>query len=142
MNSFFDSVKAKDRVAICGAPRSGKTTLADRLNRHTWHTDDLIDGRTWSEASEQASHWFDMPGVWCIEGVAVYRALRKWLVRWHAYPKRTPCDVLVVLPVPRICISPGQERMRKGCETVLAEIRPELERRGVEIVVERYPDPC
>lgn len=114
-------------LAITGVPRSGKTTLA---GPDAWHTDDLIE-LGWSEASEKASHWFDEPDCHVIEGVAIPRALRKWLQR---NPDGKPCSKLVVLETPYgPGLTEGQRRMGVGVRTVLDEISGELRRRGVAI---------
>ena len=121
------------RVAIAGVPRSGKTTLARTIAKEwkvaIWQTDSLI-GLGWSEASEAASLWFDDPGVRIIEGVAIPRALRKWLKR---NPEGKPVDKIIYLSKPHVALSKGQRRMAKGCMTVWLEIVPELRRRGIEI---------
>jgi hypothetical protein len=135
------------RICIAGGPRTGKTTLAGALalggvpmdNRFlahsvpldVRHTDDLID-LGWSEASEAAALWFDEPGPWIVEGVAVPRALRKWLA---AHPEGKPCDAVHWLEEPRDLRSKGQIAMGKGCETVWMEIHDALTERGVRIVV-------
>lgn len=116
------------RIAIAGGPRCGKTTLAETLGAAR-HTDDLIE-RGWSEASALTATWFDEPGPWIIEGVAVPRALRKWLA---ANPEGRPCDVVHWLGAPRVPLTDGQVSMFKGCAKVWGEIVGELQRRGVEI---------
>ena len=113
------------RLAIVGWPRAGKTTLAlaraRELSCVARHTDDLIGRLDWSAASEEVARWFDEPGPWLIEGVAVPRALRKWRL---AHPGESPpVDTLIYLPRGRFCdLSPGQAAMGKGCDTVLAEL--------------------
>lgn len=116
------------RVAIAGVPRAGKTTLAEEMGGGR-STDDLI-GLGWSEASLEASGWFDLPGPWVVEGMAVPRALRKWLA---AYPTGTPCDRLIWLGRPHAEQSPGQAAMGKGAATVMHEIVGELRARGVAV---------
>lgn len=123
-----------ERLAILGAPKTGKTTLAAKLaNENACEvrgTDDLI-GLGWSEASEAAAAWFDDPTNQIIEGVAVARALRKWLA---AHPEGKPVDRLIILAnAPFEQHTQGQASMGKGIVTVLAEIEPELLRRGVAI---------
>ena len=121
------------RVAITGGPRSGKTTLSGQFLDRGYtvkHTDDLIGNWDWSEASHQASHWFNLPGPLCIEGVAVPRALRKFLARCDA----KPLDRLVILEGAMVPRNDRQAFMSKGIDTVLAEILPKLKARGVEIV--------
>jgi hypothetical protein len=59
------------------------------------------------------------------------RALRKWLDR---VPSAVPADLVVYLSLPVVARSRGQHIMAKGCDTVWAEIKPELERRGTRIL--------
>lgn len=118
------------RIVIAGGPRCGKTILSGKLGvERVRGTDELI-GLGWSESSEAASHWFEEPGPWICEGVAMPRALRKWIDRHAA---GTPADLVVWLGPPVVARVAGQEAMAKGCLTVWREIRPELFRRGVRI---------
>lgn len=122
------------RVILAGSPRCGKTTLSAHFaklhpNLRVRHTDDLIS-LGWSEASEAASRWLDDAGPWLVEGTAAIRAVRKWLDRNR---EGKPCDILMFLDTPFEALSPGQASMARGIRTVLEEIRPELERRGVEV---------
>jgi adenylate kinase family enzyme len=114
------------RIVICGWPASGKSRLADELAskfgiQTVYHTDSLVRTHQWSEASEAASFWFDEPGSWIIEGVAVPRALRKWIAR---HPDDDPpFDQFIIMPVPddkqQAEMKPGQITMGKGHDTVL-----------------------
>ena len=132
-----------DRILIAGVPKAGKTPLAHELVGGSgyrcapgaWcrHTDDLIRPGAWSEASEEASHWFNAPGPWVIEGVAIPRALRKWLA---AHPEGKPCDRLIWMDRPLIELEPGRLTMAKGCRTVWREIAGAVLARGV-VVEER-----
>lgn len=121
------------RVVIGGGPCTGKTQLSDHvasvLGVTARHTDDLIGQLEWSEASEEVARWMTEPGPWVIEGVATVRALRKALATPGA-----PCTILHWLTGPFLPLTKGQLAMTKGCETVLAGIRPELEARGVLVV--------
>ena len=119
------------KTAIAGAPRTGKTTLANSMPGTCRHTDDVAS-MGWSLASLRVSHWFDNPSIDIIEGVAVPRALRKWLQR---NPTGRPCGVLIWLATPFVKLSAGQERMGKGCVTVFKEIYDELQERGVRIEI-------
>jgi hypothetical protein len=116
------------RTLITGGPRTGKTTLSRNYAEPTHHTDDTI-GRGWSEASAEVARWINRPGPWVIEGVAVPRALRKWLEAFDG----KPCDELIVMTHPHVALTPGQMRMAKGVYTVLDQILPELEQRGVKV---------
>lgn len=122
------------RLAIVGGPNTGKTTCALELaGSRTYrdatvrHTDDVID-LGWSEASEEVADWLMYDGPLIVEGVAVARGLRKWLRRGM---KGRPVDRVLVLTQPFVPLPPGQASMAKGVATVLAEVRPELEARGV-----------
>ncbi len=125
-------------ILVAGGPRTGKTTfaagLADRLGYHIRHTDDLIKTHEWSAASLEASRWIDerlpMTGGVIIEGVAVVRAVRKWLAR---HPTGKPCDRFYWAGRPKVALTSGQATMFSGCRKVLAEILPELRKRGVNV---------
>lgn len=130
------------RICITGGPKTGKTTLANRIadeygdhvGTTVAHTDDLIATHEWSAASLEVSHWLDAPGPWIIEGVAVSRALRKWR---DAHPgERPPIDKLIVLSHPWVQLTGGQAAMAKGVATVQADIEPWL--RQYKITVERH----
>lgn len=141
------------RICITGGPRTGKTTLAEKLqcngpvNGHTGallrHTDDLIASHDWSAASQAASEWLNDPGPWIIEGVAVSRALRKWHDQHPGEPP--PVDKVIRLTVPHEPLSRGQTTMAKGEATVFAEIEEWLgwlqEHRFSPVVSEGIPRP-
>lgn len=121
------------RVLVAGGPRVGKSTLSEfaakRLGVPAQHTDDTIE-LGWSNASAHVSQWFDKPGPWVIEGVALPRALRKWLA---ANPDGQPCDVIYWSNDNKVPRTVGQEAMAKGCFTVWADVMCELVSRGVPI---------
>lgn len=122
-----------DRLVIAAGPRSGKTWLAEQLQSDgvpLHGSDELID-LGWSEASQKASEWFDADGPWIAEGVALPRALRKWLARGT---RGKPADCIVWLGSPVVEQSPGQLAMARGCLTVWSEIRPHLDSRGVTLL--------
>ena len=126
------------RILVAGGPRVGKTTLADKLAAHrqgtTVRRTDSAAPLGWSEASAHAAIWLDAPGPWIVEGVAVPRAVRKWLA---SHPEGAPADLVFWSDVAHVERSAGQETMAKGCATVWREILPELLRRGVR--VEPFP---
>ena len=121
------------RVCVCGGPRVGKTTYAGRLSfENKWpirHTDDLIGKMDWSAASEEVAHWLTAPGPWVLEGVALVRALRKFLKASDGLP----CDKVIWMPSPKVELSAGQLSMMKGCQTIWSEVYPDLLRRGVPV---------
>jgi hypothetical protein len=112
------------RIAITGWPKTGKSTLAAKMGGGR-STDDTIEmGLDWSAGSAEVATWFDKPGPWIIEGVAIPRALRKWK---EAHPgERPPIDKLIVLSTPHVPLNTGQTGMGKGIDKVLAEIMPWL----------------
>ena len=131
------------RICITGGPKTGKTTLAAQLAEmardlppgRAWdggirHTDDLIP-LGWSEASQAAALWFDEPGPWIIEGVAVSRALRKWRDQHLGEPP--PVDRVIMLTKPHQPLTPGQQSMTKGIDKVHDEIVGWLESHGVRV---------
>lgn len=85
----------------------------------------------WSESSLEVARWLDSEGPLLIEGVAVMRALRKWMKK-NASGK--PIDKLVLLTNPPFAAhSSGQASMAKGIETVTDEILGDLVARGVRV---------
>ena len=115
------------RILVAGGPRVGKTWVADRIGAELGipvrHTDDLIGTHGWSEASEEVARWMDEPGPWVIEGVAVVRALRKWL---RAHPAGRPADLVYRGWSRRIPTTLKQDAMGDGARTVWEEIVAEL----------------
>jgi hypothetical protein len=95
------------------------------------HDGEELVGIEWSAGSEKASHWLDEPGPWICENVAMARALRKWLAR---NPKGVPADLVVNLGGFVVEPIPDQRRMALGCRTVWDAIKPELIRRGTQIL--------
>lgn len=122
-----------DKIVIAGAPRSGKTTLASKLELQGYkvHDGEELVGTEWSEGSLRASAWLDAPGPWICENVAMGRAIRKWLLR---NPTGVPADLIIHLDTPVVERTAGQATMAKGCVTVWREIAPELRRRGAKIL--------
>ncbi len=120
------------RICITGGPRTGKTTLSRRMGSAlVRHTDDLIGSRDWSGASREVASWFGHPGPWIIEGVAVPRALRKWL----AAHQGKPCDRVIVLTKAYTTLTADQRTMSQGVNTVWREIQTTLRTRGVVVEV-------
>ena len=122
------------RILLAGGPNVGKSTraalLGAELGCDVRHSDALITTHAWSEASAEVATWFDAEGPWVIEGVAIPRALRKWLL---AHPVGTPADLLLWGTVTHVPTTSGQTAMAKGCATVWNQVRAELEARGMRV---------
>lgn len=125
----------RTRVAIIGGPRTGKTTLAQRMAAELAlplvSTDDFIP-LGWSGSSGKAAEVIASARRLLIEGVAVPRALRRLL---DDHPRRRPLERLVILGRPKVRRTKRQAAMAKGLDKIVAEILPRLERLGV--VIER-----
>lgn len=110
------------RILITGWPGSGKTTLAQEMGGG--RSTDEVMGLGWSESSAEVAKWFDSPGPWVIEGVAVPRAIRKWM---KANPdKELPFDKIINLKSRHRPLDTKAYAMGKGIDTVWNEIRPQL----------------
>lgn len=118
---------------ITGGPTAGKETLAkalagEAISRRA--TDDLIP-LGWGPDSDAAALWLSEPGPWIIHGVAMGRALKKWLDANHI---GTPADVVVYLDSPTIERTAGQHVMASGCNTIFAPVEQRLLERGVHVI--------
>lgn len=124
---------ADTRIIICGGPRTGKTTLASELAvargvpSTAIHSTDLIAGQ-WSEVSDAAAKLISARGPWIIEGVAAFRALRKWM---DLDPGAALTGVKIVyLKTLGVKLNKGQLAMAKGVGTVWSEIQMRVVTRG------------
>lgn len=91
------------RVAICGGPHTGKTTLAASVQgKPVIHTDDLIGQveclpakERWAAVSSEAVRICSVMPSFCVEGIRVAHALRKGLrvdaVIWLETVWTKPC---------------------------------------------------
>ena len=133
-SAILSTSASAGRVLVAGGPRTGKTTLSDRLEAKgipVYHTDALIGSHEWSEASAEVARWLEEPGPWVVEGVSSVRAARKFMAK---HPDKKPCDLFVWVRGAKVDRTPGQAAMARGVATIFAGIRPELERRGVKIL--------
>jgi hypothetical protein len=121
------------KIAIAGFPRAGKTTRGKNIALGVGElrsTDDLKKIGDWSKESEIAAAMFDEPTAFVMEGMVVPRALRKWLA---SHPEGKPVDELLWMGDPKVPTHAGQDAMGKGALTVMREILPELQKRGVKV---------
>lgn len=117
MSDWFTEALARyGRVAITGAPKSGKTTICQRVDqtvRPLIHGDDYLH-LGWSESSQKMADIVNaIRGPMVVEGVQVPRALRKGML----------VDVVVWLDRHDKWAHQGHETMGKGAWTVLGEWR-------------------
>lgn len=113
-NPFARVFKIYDRVAIAGAPKTGKTTLAKLVDgRKLMHTDDDLDkGVEWSQQSaDLVARVNSETGPLVVEGMTVPRALRKGM----------KVDAVIWLEVPKVEQTKGQLSMGKAARTVFNE---------------------
>jgi hypothetical protein len=121
------------KIAIAGFPRAGKTTRGKNIALGVGElrsTDDLKKIGDWSKESEIAAAMFDEPTAFVMEGMVVPRALRKWLA---SHPEGKPVDELLWMGDPKVPTHASQDAMGKGALTVMREILPELQKRGVKV---------
>lgn len=145
---------AHRRIAITGAPHTGKTTLAYQLAGQLADHPRVVSTDTymalgWSECSQRVADILggminDGPWHGIVEGVAVPRALRKML---RDAPDQKPVEKLIILEtVHGEPLTARQDGMGKGLLTVLLGpvdkdvpgspiVLDELRRLGVEIEV-------
>jgi len=124
------------RTIIIGGPMSGKSTYASKLGVPHYCTDPkslsrevlpnatyLPEGLGWSEGSEFIEReWFTNPGPWVIEGVAVVRALRKFIKNNPGLsPSDQPCEEIIFMHGGKTT-SQGQDSMIKSINTIWDEI--------------------
>lgn len=121
-----------EAIVITGAPRTGKTTLARKMDPNARSGDSLID-MGWTESAVEAAKWLDDKSVLVAEGVLMVRALRNWM-RDHETGK--PASRVLFLTKPVVDkLLPGQVRMAKGTRNQFESIRKELEKRGTIVEI-------
>lgn len=97
------------RIAIAGGPRTGKTTLANRIDdRERIHTDQFRE-LAWEDQPQAVLDRCAPFERFVVEGVQVARALRKGLA----------VDLVIWLRTALVETTPRQQGMAKGVRTVL-----------------------
>lgn len=120
------------KYVICGVPKSGKSTLADKFEKQgmsVFHTDSIKD-EDWTKQTEIIADHIDADRYDVIEGVGAVRGLRSFLKH---HPKDKPCNTVIWLNSSNGPLTEKQRAMAKGCNTIFAGIRHELVARGVLI---------
>lgn len=121
MTDWFASALARfPRLAIAGGPRTGKTTLVERVaDRPVVHTDDFMS-LEWSLASAAVRDKLQGLPSFIVEGVRAPHVLRKGLV----------VDAAIWLDQPLVHTTYKQNTMARAILTVFQEWRrahPEIE---------------
>jgi hypothetical protein len=114
MSNLQELLDKYDKVAVAGAPKTGKTTLVQsvRADRPILHTDDYISGRTWDEQLDALMAAVEGLDRFLVEGVQVPRMLRKGMV----------VDAVFELTnEPFLHLSPGQRRLASTMRKILRE---------------------
>jgi len=108
---FRDILQKYDRIAVCGSPKSGKTTLVRGVRGHAViHTDSFMHDSWESVPHSVIAEVAKMSDPkFIVEGVQAPRTLRKGL----------KVDAVLWLPGSLAELSPRQQGMAKGTRTVL-----------------------
>lgn len=103
----------RKRVAIAGGPKTGKSTLAQKMAgaRHVLSTDSFIDTTAFEDVPDEVAKALAGFDEFVVEGVQVARCLRRGL----------QVDVVVVLEEEFEELSKERAAMAKGCRTVFDE---------------------
>lgn len=110
---FLPLLDQHARIAVCGGPRTGKSTLVSLVtDRHVEGTDDYI-GMAWEDVPQSLIEKLSGVERFVVEGVMVPRALRRGL----------QVDCVVWLETFQTATLPGHVSMLKGIRTVFAEWR-------------------
>ncbi len=129
ITKLVDRLMIANRIAIAGGPKTGKTTLADRIaNRdpsfHIIHTDDLINKVEWGGVPDEIARQTVGRKRFIVEGVQAGRCLRKHLA----------VDLVVWLERPHVELDFGQRTMWRGCRTIFSDWLGMLESKAIPIV--------
>jgi len=122
-----------ERIVILGGPRCGKTTLANKLNRLTFHTDDFKFPHL-QESGAAVVQWFARPGPWVIEGVVAILALQEWMRMYEV----APCDCVLAMWTPVVKLTPDQIRMFNLLRKYWSGLPLDLNERGVVVKQVRW----
>lgn len=130
------------KIAICGGPRTGKSTFASKLAGELGIAL-FSTGKKALVATDNFMHvgWENVPRLvmerlcelddWILEGTQATRVLRYW---YKTDPDSLKLDRVYFFDRPWVVRNGGQNGMAKGVATIWRDVRPELIRRDVPIV--------
>lgn len=139
-------LNAFSRIVLIGGPLRGKSTLAKRIRDQYGvptfcgdaksmvrepdaMTTYVPEGIGWSESSLYvAENWLSRPGPWCCEGVSMARALRKFININTNFAETLDDAIIIYIASACSTVTPKQESMAKGVESVWREIFTDFKR--------------
>ncbi len=138
------------RIAICGGPRTGKSTYASKLaqelgielfstGKKALVATDNFMGVGWANVPRLVMERLSELDDWILEGTQATRVLRHW---YRTAPETLKLDRVHFFEQPWVIRNGGQNAMAKGVRTIWQEVRPELIRRGIPILYGVDEDPA
>lgn len=130
------------RIAVCGGPRTGKSTFASKLaselgielfstgKRAVVATDNFM-GVGWENVPRLVMERLGELDDWILEGTQATRVLRHW---YRTAPETLRLDRVYFFDRPWVVRNGGQNAMAKGVMTIWREVRRELHKREIPIV--------
>lgn len=122
------------RIVICGGPRVGKTSLAQRLAQESGlpvvSTDNFI-GVPWGSVPETVILSVKYAEDWILEGIQATRVLRKWL---QTAPLEARITVVHYLKTPVVARTKKQDSTAKAVASVLDSIRRDLQTLRIPVI--------
>jgi len=138
------------RIAVCGGPRTGKSTFASKLARELGielfstgkkavvATDNFI-GVGWDNVPKCVMERLGELDDWILEGTQATRVLRHW---YRTAPETLKLDRVHFFDRPWVPRNAGQQAMAKGVKTIWREVRLELLKREIPIIYGVEQDPA
>lgn len=129
------------KIAICGGPRTGKSTFATRLaadyDLPVVSTDQFIKF-AWDVVPNLVIEELRQKDGWILEGIQAARVLRRWFNMPAGFAKPN-LHAVYWLDKALVDLTPGQASLTKGVATVFADVRPVLRKSGV-VILPGLPD--
>ena len=133
----MDNHDPKPRILISGAPRSGKTTLANvlgSLGLSVFHTDELMGNNTYQRQAHLIASALEDNEYDVYEGCMVAPAILEWR---ELHIDEKPCELYITLPNPVILLEPNQRKFNIYLHPKLESAEDWLNQLGVLVLGER-----